>query len=506
MLPKEKEMEVLEAYDLTKSYRAAGQLTGVDHHTVARVVAARAVGVQLADDEPALRSKVAEAFADKIIEWISRSSGRVRADVVHEKLLAMGYHGSERTTRRVVAVLKAGYERDNHRVYRPWITEPGAWLQYDFGAGPVVDGTAVILFCAWLAWSRFRLIIPLSDRSLPSVIAALDQTFRLIGGAPTYVLTDNEKTVTDRHIAGIAVRNRTAVDVSRYYGVTLATCVPADPESKGGSESTVKIAKADLVPTAYNLVEDYRSFAELGEAARALADGLNGRPHAVTRRPPAEMLEIERQVLHAIPDAPYSAAFGESRTVGWSATVSFRGARYSVPDRLCDSGVWVRAAAGEVIIVAGEGSGAKEVARHRLVGPGQASILDEHYSHRGARNPLARTPRATSSSETAFLALGEGAKLYLVEAAAIGARRIEARMSEAVTLAALHGPEALDRALGIAAMAGRFVEGDLGSIIVHGAAATTHTGGPPPEHSLAGGTAMWSALGCDGDEEQEERP
>ena len=61
---------------------------------------------------------------------------------------------------------------------------------------------------------------------MPSVVAALDVSFRAIGGAPTYVLTDNERTVIDRHIAGIAVRNRTAVDVSRYYGVTIATCVP----------------------------------------------------------------------------------------------------------------------------------------------------------------------------------------------------------------------------------------------------------------------------------------
>ena len=44
---------------------------------------------------------------------------------------------------------------------------------------------------------------PISDKSAPSVVAALDRTFRAIGGAPTYVLTDNEKTVTDRHIAGV---------------------------------------------------------------------------------------------------------------------------------------------------------------------------------------------------------------------------------------------------------------------------------------------------------------
>lgn len=36
-------------------------------------------------------------------------------------------------------------------------------------------------------------------------------------------------------------------------------CVPYDPESKGGSEETVKTAKADLVPTDANL-PDYTSF------------------------------------------------------------------------------------------------------------------------------------------------------------------------------------------------------------------------------------------------------
>jgi hypothetical protein len=53
------------------------------------------------------------------------------------------------------------------------------------------------------------------------------------GGAPTYALTDNEKTVSTDHVCGIAVRNPRIVEASRHYGLTIATCVPADPESKG---------------------------------------------------------------------------------------------------------------------------------------------------------------------------------------------------------------------------------------------------------------------------------
>ncbi|HUI04990.1 MAG TPA: IS21 family transposase [Acidimicrobiales bacterium] len=493
MLSKEKQMDVLEAYDLTKSLRAAAELAGTDHHTVARYVAARAAGTAI-DEMAQERPKHSDGFAEKIAEWVDRSNGKVRADVVHERLVAMGYSGSERTTRRVVAMLKASYRHANHRIYRPWIPEPGLWLQYDFGDGPVVEGVRTVLFCAWLAWSRFRVILPLTDRTMGSVVGALDRTFRLIGGAPTYVLTDNEKTVTERHIAGIPVRNEAMVATANYYGVTICTCVPYDPESKGGSESTVKIAKADLVPTDANLLDAYASFAQLEVACGAAMETFNGRIHAVTRRIPAEALAEELSLLHAIPDAAYTAAFGESRRVGWSSTISFRGVRYSVPHRLCDSRVWVRQGAGEVIIVAGEGQAVTEVARHRALPPGGSSICEEHYPERRGE-PRERRPRPSSRSEEQFLALGEGARRYLIEGAATGARRLEARMAEAVTLAALHGAGSVDEALGLAALAGRFWEGDLESIIVHAAGALRVRAVPPLDHSLAQGTAQWSALG-----------
>lgn len=164
-------MEVLEVYDLPRSYRDTAELCGVDHHTVARIVAMRARA-----PEPAagpVSSKLAGAFIDKVEEWVTRSGGRVRADVVHEKLVAMGYAGSERTTRRVVAALKKPYRHSHHRTYKPWLPEPGGWLQYDFGAGPMIAGRPAVLFCAWLAWSRSRVVLALADKSLPSVHAVV---------------------------------------------------------------------------------------------------------------------------------------------------------------------------------------------------------------------------------------------------------------------------------------------------------------------------------------------
>lgn len=494
MLPEGKTMEMLEFYDLTGSYRSAAALAGVDPHTVRARVAARAAGV-----DPAarlVRPKQTDPFADKVTEWIELSKGRIRADRVHEKLVAMGYVGSERTTRRVVAALKAEWRRDSARSYKPWIPEPGLWCQWDYGEGPLVAGVRSVLFCAWLAWCRHRVVLALRDKTLPSVVAALDESFRRWGGAPTYALTDNEKTVTDRHVAGIAVRNPKMVSAAVYYGLSIATCVPFDPESKGGAEATVRIAKADLVPTDANLRGEYASFDELDAACAAWCERINGRPHAVTRRVPAEALEIERELLHPVPGEPYTAAHGESRAVSWSQTVSFRGARYSVPVRWRDARVWVRTHGDGVVIVGDttpgdSSSGLVEVARHRLVGPGDASISDEHYPDHPT-GPLDRKPRATNPSEKAFLALGPGAAAWLIEAGAVGARHIEARMADAVALARLEPADRVDQALGAAAVAGRFAAGDLASILAARPAAAPV---PPPEaHSLQPGTSAWEAL------------
>ena len=101
---------------------------------------------------------------------VRRSRGKIRADKAHETLVLMGYEGSERTTRRTVAEAKHRWRQGHSRQTRPWIPEPGLWLQWDYGDGPEVEGRATALFCAWLAWSRFRFVLRLRDKTLASVV------------------------------------------------------------------------------------------------------------------------------------------------------------------------------------------------------------------------------------------------------------------------------------------------------------------------------------------------
>jgi hypothetical protein len=139
-----------------------------------------------------------DAFAVKIEEGAERSRGKVRADACHRRLVAMGCRGSERTTRRAVAAAKRAWRAEHGRGTRPWVLEPGLWMQWDYGDGPVVAGRSMVLFCAWLAWSRVRVVVPLWDRTMPSVVMALDRTLRGFGGAPTYALTDKRADDVDR--------------------------------------------------------------------------------------------------------------------------------------------------------------------------------------------------------------------------------------------------------------------------------------------------------------------
>jgi transposase len=489
---REEIMEILEAFDLTDSFRDAGELAGCSHHTVASWVAKRDAGHLPIAGEVERRVRRIDPYLGKIEEWVEHSRGKVRGDVVFRRLKGLGYSGSDRSVRRAVSEAKRQFSTGRHRVYRPWIPEPGMWAQWDWGEGPRIAGRRTSLFCAWLSWSRHRVVIPTWDRTLPTVIGCLDRAMRIWGGVQTYWLTDNERTVSIDHVAGIAVRNPNLVAAASHYGVTIATCVPYDPESKGGSEATVRIAKADLVPTEANLLAEYSSWNQLVVACEEFMDEVNTRPHRVTRRPPVEMLAEEALHLHRLPDVAYTAVFGETRHVSWSATISFGGVQYSVPHTLANSVVWARVEGDELVVTYVAGRGASEVARHRLSTPGHPQIDDAHYPPRPP-GALERQPKATNQAEQAFLDLGEGARLWLVEAGATGTTRIKVKMAAAVSLAHLHGADRVDCALGQAALSGRFAEDDLASFIAAQPRVVHHSASE--DHSLQGGTSAWRGFG-----------
>lgn len=302
--------------------------------------------------------------------------------------------------------------------------------------------------------------------------------------------------MTIEHVARVAIRNPDMVAAAAHYGLSVVTCLPADAPSKGGSEATVRVAKADLVPTDANLLAAYSDWAALESACETFCVEVNARPHRVTRRAPAEMLAEERPRLHRLPEHAYTSAFGETRTVGCpQPMVQLDWCLYSVPHRLAGEIVWVRRRGEEVIITHVGDDGPVEVARHEVTTPGTPRVDDAHFPP-APEGPLHRTPVPANAADAEFLAIGDGAVLWLKEAGAVGATRVRAKMADAVALAKLSGAETVSWALGHAAVYGRFAEADLASIIAHRASSADGDAQQASEtHSLQAGTDVWKEFG-----------
>ena len=87
-------MRILEAFDLTRCAWSAAQLVGCDPKTVAAYVARRDAGV--APFIRLRRRRLVDPFLAKVEELVDHSQAKIRTDVVHQRLVAMGFGGVER--------------------------------------------------------------------------------------------------------------------------------------------------------------------------------------------------------------------------------------------------------------------------------------------------------------------------------------------------------------------------------------------------------------------------
>jgi hypothetical protein len=252
------------------------------------------------------------------------------------------------------------------------------------------------------------------------------------------------------------------------YGFRPDFCEGADPESKGVVEALVGYAQRDLIVPAV-AAGGWPDLGAANAAARAWCAEVNARVHTEIMAVPVERLAIERERLRPLPSLRPAVREGVVRKVDRLATVRFGAARYSVPHALVGTEVTIAAIAGEVVIRRGPA----EVARHRVVGPGEVALADEHYG--GARARPSRAVRPRTPGEVAFLGLGPSAEAFLRAAAAAGTARLEAELREIAVLVDAWGREALVKALDRATRFRRFKAADVRAILVAGAGVPTPT-------------------------------
>jgi hypothetical protein len=233
-------MDIIAAYREAGTYRGAASIAGTTHKTVRRVIERHEAGGGAPPRVP--RGRNYDGVAVLVAERVSKTSGRISAKRLLPAARAAGYGGSDRNFRRLVAEQKALWRRDHHRGRRPAVWSPGEHLVIDWGA---LAGLHV--FCAVLAWSRFRFVRFAADERAATTLGMLAECFEVLGGVPGKVLADRMGCLKGGVVANVVVPTAEYVRFAAHYGFRPDFCEAADPESKGIVENLVGYAKADLM-------------------------------------------------------------------------------------------------------------------------------------------------------------------------------------------------------------------------------------------------------------------
>jgi transposase len=454
-------MDVVAAFRDVGTYRGAAEICGVDPKTVKRKVLAREAGEL--DEERARRAAVPKK-TDVARALVAQRVEATKAKITAKRLLvearAVGYVGSARNFRRLVAAEKKKWRAANGRQRRPAVWIPGDTLVIDWGTLP---GTAIHVFCAVLAWSRIRFVRYARDETAATTFAMLAECFECLGGLPAKVLADRMGCLKAGTVAGVVIPTPDYVRFATHYGFAPDFCHPNDPASKGIVENLVGYAKRD-VPTP----EVDSDLASWNQTAIEWCVERNSVEHSEICAVPTDRLAVEVDLLRPLPALRPRIGRAEIRKVDKLATIRVASARYSVPSTLV--GLRVEAVTYDGIVRIYRIDTGELVATHDQLGPGESSILDEHYPT--PRKPPSRGPRARTDIEHQFLALGEHADAFIRAGAAAGMTMLPKEIEVIVNeLLPAHGDTAVTRALERAVRFSRFRAEDLRSILAIGPAA-----------------------------------
>ena len=457
-------LDVIAAYQQVGSYRGAAEICGTTHKTVKRIVTSA-----LSGEPPAarrVRDRNYDDVAELVRDKVAKTDGRISAKRLLPVAVAAGYAGSARNFRRLVAAEKARWRQSHHRGRRPGVWAPGETLIIDWG---VQDGLHV--FCAVLAWSRWRFLRFARDEKATTTFAQLADCFEALGGVPRTVLADRMGCLKGGVVANVVVPTADYVRFATHYGFKPDFCEANDPESKGMVENLVGYAKRDLM-VPLELLDNTSDLQAVNTAAVAWCEEVNGVEHSQICAVPTERLARERELLSPLPSLRPRLDRATFRKVDKLSCVRIGSARYSVPNRLIGQQVEVLAGDGKIRVV--EPMTGEVVAEHSLAAPGETRVDDTHYDRPRPDRP-ARTPRPRTQTEREFLALGPVAETFLTGAAAAGVNKLPTEIADILTLDRSHGRDALLAALTRAVEFGRWRAADVRSILAAG------TGVPVPQ-------------------------
>ena len=175
------------------------------------------------------RGRNYDGVAGLVAERVEKTAGRISAKRLLPAARAAGYARVGRGTsagwsRRQ----KQAWRREHHRGRRPAVWSPGEHLVIDWGA----EG-GLHVFCAVLAWCRFRFVRFAADERAETTLAMLAECFEVLGGVPGKVLADRMGCLKGGVVANVVVPAPEYVRFAAHYGFRPDFCEAARPGIEG---------------------------------------------------------------------------------------------------------------------------------------------------------------------------------------------------------------------------------------------------------------------------------
>jgi transposase len=276
-------------------------------------------------------------------------------------------------------------------LYRHWLKRQDVVLRHEHRAGeklfvdyagdtvPIHDAASgevrdAAVFVAVLGASNYSFAEATWSQGLADWIGSHLRAFEFFAGVPEIVVPDNLKSGVTRACRYEPDVNRTYEEMASHYGVAVIPARRGKPRDKAKVEAGVLVVERWVLAALRK--RKFFSLVALNQAIAELLVRLNGRPFRKMEGTRRSLFEaLDKPALQALPAERYNYGDWATARVNIDYHVVFGGHFYSVPYRLVQEQVEVRASAATIEIFH---KGVRVASHARSSQPQKATTNDEH--------------------------------------------------------------------------------------------------------------------------------
>jgi transposase len=320
------------------------------------------------------RESKLDAFEDRITAWLEQYPD-LTATRLLEKLAGEGFTGAYTIVREHLKAWRAQHAAPKRADLRVE-TAPGLQGQFDWSPFEIETGEIENVWNYTLGWSRGKAIFSADNQRQTTILRMLHDSFVVLGGVPHESVTDSMPGVVDGWECNEPILNIRFVDFAAYHRFAVNISPRRYPKFKGKTERPHR-----YVDENYCNGRTFRSREEFREGLAWWRDThAMQRPHPITGRTLAEMLDEERSYLQPLPRVPYDTRDVVQRHVDSSAHILYETNLYPVPEKYLGQLVYVCVGADRLEVF---DRGVHAIADHARIADGAGQTAASDRKRRG---------------------------------------------------------------------------------------------------------------------------